>query len=101
MYLKRCKNLVDVNFKNNPVSQGQNAALYYEKVLENVPRLAILDDEAVYDDRQEFLELKRKQCKQIWQQMLAAKTSSASASADPVLSKFLKLGLKKELVRQV
>jgi hypothetical protein len=99
MYLKRCKNLTEVNFKHNPVSQGQNAALYCEKVLENAPRLAILDDEVVCDDRQEFLEFKRKQCKHTWQQQLAMKTSSASASADPILSKFLRLGMKKEVVR--
>ena len=101
MYLRRCNELVDVNFKHNPVSSGQNAGLYYEKVLESVPNLTVLDDEVVPADKVGFLEHKQHACKKAWQQQLAAQTNVLSTSADPVLSKFLKLGLRKETVRQV
>jgi Leucine-rich repeat (LRR) protein len=66
MYLRRCRNLMNANFKHNPVSSGQNAALYYEKMIE-LPRLAILDDEVIPANRQDFLESKQKQSKQAWQ----------------------------------
>ena len=55
MYLKRLRNLTSVNFKHNPVSTGQHAALYYEKVVDNVPGIEILDDEPVPADKREFV----------------------------------------------
>lgn len=68
MYLRRCNQLADVNFKHNPVSSGPNAGLYFEKVFESVPNLAILDDEQVPADKASFLELKQQACKKAWQQ---------------------------------
>lgn len=55
MYLKRCSDLVDVNFKHNPVSCGPNAGSYYEQILDSVPNLEILDDEEVMKDKIAFL----------------------------------------------
>ena len=66
MYLRRCNHLMDVNFKHNPVSCGPNAGSYYEQVLESVPNLEILDDEAVMKDRVAFLEIKQAECKKAW-----------------------------------
>ena len=98
MYLKRLRKLTDVNMKHNPVSCGQSAIQYYEKVLECCPQLQIMDDETLPDNRQDWLALKHNDAKQA---LAAAKLVSVATSADPVLSKFLKLGIKKEIVRQV
>ena len=67
MYLKRCNQLSDVNFKHNPVSCGPNAGAYFEQILDSVPNLEILDDEAVMADKQSFLEIKQAACKKAWQ----------------------------------
>jgi len=67
MYLRRCTNLKEVNFKHNPVSSGPNAGDYFEKVLESAPNLEILDDEAVSGDKEAFLEHKKAVCKKAWQ----------------------------------
>lgn len=99
MYLKRLRNLTEVNFKHNPISSGQTAAVYYERVVENVPNLEILDDEIVPNDRIEFVAIKQQQSSQALQQTLKTKTNIISTSADPILSRFLKLGVKKEAVR--
>jgi hypothetical protein len=43
-YLKRCKNLTDVNLGSNPIASDIN---YYPKVQELLPRILSLDDTEV------------------------------------------------------
>ena len=101
MYLKRLKHLTVVNLKHNPVSQGPNAGLYYEKVIENVPSIVIFDDEIVPNDKADFVLQKKLETKNMWQESLTKKTNVISTSSDPILSRFLKFGVKKETVRMV
>jgi len=58
-YLKRCPQLQEVNFKNNPV-QGESA--YYQRIKDNVQNLAVLDDEVVTHD---FFEQKEKEARKM------------------------------------
>ena len=55
-YLKRISRLIDVNFKDNPVSQEFS---YHQTISEIAPSLMVLDDEPIGDSLAEFVEEKQ------------------------------------------